>query len=201
MTTVLSLSTPNMADVVALTRPTHEAIAGRHGYTHLHIVHPGDSERPPVWAKIDAIYEQLEAGNNVWWFDADAATNPEKNPYTGRDVTASCDINGLNAGVFHVSSNPETLRLFYACKTHGYTLFGDRVTGEQMALQHFTSHEPYCGMITYLPQRSLNSYWPGAYEYPGCENDHWRTGDFVLHLPGLTNERRVEILKEALGYG
>jgi hypothetical protein len=44
----------------------------------------------------------------------------------------------------------------------------------------------------------MNSYWPGAYEYPGSEEVHWQQGDMILHLPALDDERRVEILKSIL---
>jgi hypothetical protein len=199
MTTVLSLSTPQLGDVVALTRPTHEAFTNRWGFNHRHVEFPDMGLEEIMWMKPDLVYEELTAGNNVWWIDADAAvTNPSKMPYLGPDVTASCDINGLNAGVFYVENTVDTLRLFYACKTHGRTLFGDQSLGEQRAMQQFTSHEPYHGMITYIQQRAINSYWPGAYDYPGHETAEWQPGDFVLHLPGLPNERRVEILKAAL---
>jgi hypothetical protein len=199
MTTVLSISTPQLSDVVALTKPTHEAFAELYGYQYKHIELPEMEVRKAIWKKPESVSQELLLGNNVWWIDADAAvTNPAALPHVLEErVTASCDINGINAGVFYAASCERVSRLFFACNTHGRTVFLG-LTGDQFVMQHFASHPPYEGIVNYVPQRALNSYWPGAYDYPGHEAADWQPGDFVLHLPGLPNERRIEILKEAL---
>jgi hypothetical protein len=63
--------------------------------------------------------------------------------------------------------------------------------------------------VKYLPHPSINSY---RYElYAGYEGDYfhdymhipheygqWEPGDLLLHLPGLSLEKRIEVFKEMI---
>lgn len=207
-TLVLSCYTPSMQPVAELTIPTHKALAEHIGADHRAVELADAPITEIMWAKPELVSDALEEGYNVWWIDADAAvTNVEAVPTVGQiygweadgAIEATCDINGLNAGVFFVRNCWRTEQFFYACKTHGRTLFEGVNTGEQMAMCHFASRPPYENIIAYCDrQRTMNSYWPKAYTYPGCEAAWWERGDFILHLPGLTNSKRVEILREVL---
>jgi hypothetical protein len=199
-TTVVSFYTPDMSEVGEITSAANKKFAARHGFEHRIPLLPISAE-DAVWAKLDLVYEELSRGNNVWWIDADAAVmNPESKPLLPCDrVTASYDINGLNTGVFYAPANDRVLRYFYACRTHGRTLFDGRKTGDQISMQHFVSHVPYLELIDYAPTRVMQSYWPGAYDYPFAEADHYQAGDFILHLPGMSNSDRVRIFEEVLG--
>jgi hypothetical protein len=197
-TTVLSFYTPAMQAVGEVTAQHNQKFAERCGFAfQCRILLDETTPDEAMWRKPELIFDLLRAGENVWWIDADAVvTNPEAlPPCDPAKITISCDIHGMNAGVFHVPSTPQTLRFFYACLTHGRTLFGDRATGEQRAMQHFSGYEPYKDILSFVPQRVLNSYWPMEYSYPGEDEGAWQPGDFILHMPGLSNERRVDILE------
>jgi hypothetical protein len=129
-TTVLSFYTPAMQAVGDTTSQHNQKFAERYGFAFQCLVIPDETTPDEVmWKKPELIFNLLRAGENVWWIDADAlVTNPEALPYVDpAKITMSCDIHGMNAGVFHVPSTPQTLRFFYACLTHGRTLFGGTV--------------------------------------------------------------------------
>ena len=199
MKAVITCYSDNMQEVADLTIPTQKAYADSIWATYEARVVPSEDA---VWTKIDMVREFLaspEKHDAVIWMDADLAiTNPEADSLfgIGSEITLSADINGLNAGIFFARNTPEVRRYFHAVGTHGKTLFGDKVTGEQLAMQHFASHFPYGGIIAYVAQEHMNAYWPGAYEQPDSEDSPWKPGCFALHLPGMPNERRVEIFRE-----
>lgn len=67
-------------------------------------------------------------------------------------------------------------------------------------------------MIKKVPQRKMNSY---RYEFlrgykfvsdrfeSGMDSlgnyGEWQSGDFIIHVPGIPNERKVKILQDMLG--
>jgi hypothetical protein len=200
MRAVISLYSENMQAVADLTIPSHVRFAEQHGWHQDAVV--VDQENS-LWEKLNFISQYLEKDyTSVLWLDADVLiTNPkpitwilDENP--AADVFLTADVNGLNAGVILIRNTPWSKAYFYACRTHGKTLFGDRPNGEQQALQHFSSAYPYAGIVHYVPQRELNSYHAGAYDYPNCRLASWQQGDFALHLPSLPNEDRILILKQ-----
>jgi galactosyl transferase GMA12/MNN10 family len=69
---------------------------------------------------------------------------------------------------------------------------------DQQAMQNVMATMPEL-KVGLVPQRSMNSYL--YEEYPTIKADEagqWQPGDFILHLPGLGFERRMELLKEYL---
>jgi hypothetical protein len=200
---IITLYTDNMQEVVDLTTPTHKDFAEKNQW---HQTARRIEPENCLWDKLEIISEYLDLDfDAILWVDADAMiTNPnwkidwilDKNK--NADVFLTSDINGLNAGVMYIRNTDRSKQFFHACRTYGKTLFGDRPNGEQQAIRHFSLAYPYDGIIHYLDdQRILNSYWKGEYKYPLCEKAHWSYGDFILHIPGTPNERRVEIFTEA----
>jgi hypothetical protein len=91
-----------------------------------------------------------------------------------------------------------TRQFFFALSGYGRQLVANLINPEQSAIRWLTLHPPYDRLLDIRAQRTMNSYWPGAYDYPGAEEAHWQKKDFILHLPALENERRLEILKQVL---
>ena len=202
-TAIITCFSENMQAVADLTVPTHQRLAEALG---------ASQEARPVpketclWDKIAMVRQYLETHDQVLWLDADAAvtsvelqgrawlTTPPPTPV----VLVTSDINGLNSGVFMATAGLQTQEYFCAVERYGKTLFGDRPNPEQQAMRHFSLEPRYAGLVQYLPQTEMNSYWPGAYDYPGAELAHWKPGHLILHLPGLYNERRIEILQQVV---
>ena len=62
----------------------------------------------------------------------------------------------------------------------------------------------YKNFVKELPQKSMNSYlyhvYPSPYHQKGLDykgrDGSWAKGDFMLHMPGLPNEFRMQVLKQ-----
>ena len=200
---IITLYTESMQSVTDLTIPSHiEFATTNNWHQDAVLVEPDNC----LWEKMQLICDYLNKDfDTVLWVDADAMiTNPklqidwilDKNK--NADVFLTADINGLNAGIMYIRNTNRAKQFFYSCTNYGKTLYSDRPNGEQQAIRHFSLAYPYEGIVHYMDdQRHLNSYWEGAYQYPLCEKAHWSYGDFILHLPGTPNERRVEIFTEA----
>lgn len=68
---ICSIGAGAHADLLALSRPTFEAYAERHGY-ELVTTNVADARRPPAWAKVPLLQRLLEDYELVLWLDADA---------------------------------------------------------------------------------------------------------------------------------
>lgn len=97
------------------------------------------------------------------------------------------DHNGINDG-FLACKNPSRSTLNALWEPKKYDCFQTALTANVRGL---------VGVWAPVHQRLVNSYHPG--EYPGQDpKGQWEHGDFILHLPGRSNERRVELLNEYL---
>ncbi len=197
--TIISASSPSFSPVALRTRANHQAYADAHGYGY---VHQEWEDGELSWAKPGLILEILESDPRiprVIWIDSDAVfTNMDTPIPETSGVTMSCDVNGLCAGVMLLENTVEVRALLYAVSTSGPQLFPENPWSDQMALRFFLAGPPYDRLLKLRHQRAMNSYWPGAYSYPGAEKGHWQEGDWILHLPGLSHERRIEILTSVL---
>jgi hypothetical protein len=103
------------------------------------------------------------------------------------------DFNGINAGVFAIKKtdwSKDFLSYLLLCQGE------PDMHCEQDAIIKYTKEFPNDTNIQILPHPSINSY---LYEnYPEIpfqthEQGQWVSGDFLLHLPGLSNQKRIEI--------
>ena len=192
--------TPNYQSLADVTLPTMRAYCARHGYSFECVksdVHSG-------WLKPQIVLGLLNYGfDAVLWIDSDALiTNPKTTilDLLGRDqFVCTADIFGLSTGVFAVRSQGAGHRLMYAVEAVGRSLVRDHQWAEQEAIMRFAANEPYRDVVKVLPQRWMNSYWNSAYERPETDDfGQWKPGDFILHLPGMDLEQRIEIATRAL---
>ncbi|MEI6870649.1 MAG: hypothetical protein WCL08_00065 [Verrucomicrobiota bacterium] len=203
-TAVISVTTPNFHPVSDITTPTHFAFAKRHGY---HYECMETTTENCMWDKVDLIRHYLNVGyDRVLWIDADAAVTNVACildyivPQTAdAGVYLTEDINGINSGVMLIVNHPLVQQFMHAVCTHGKTLFGTDPTPEQQAIRHFSQENRYKNVVKFVTQTMMNSYFPNSYDYPGAEEAWWQESDFILHLPGITNDVRIEILNKTLG--
>lgn len=167
--------------LAALTWPTMEAYARRHGYA----VYRGavDPSRPASWSKIPAMLGALAAHPVALWIDADATITGDADlaELLGNvsDLAITRDVNGINAGVFIARSCP-WVRAWLMAAWSLYPRYADQTLYEQPALIEVM--EPYLSRVRFVPQRAMNSY-PDTGD-PAFAPSAWRPGDFILHAAG-----------------
>ncbi len=166
---------------------------------------------PPTFEfhKIRMLLNLLENGCDVLCLDLDTyITNHnvrvESFMDDDHDFYITQDINEINAGAIIAKSCPwviDWMRIVLDSK--------DTFENEQNALKIGVHHQ----RAKILPHPSINSYpydeyapnWgliPGRTPLNGIvgkpthEQGNWQEGDFIMHLPGLTNSRRIEIFSK-----
>lgn len=199
----ISRNYQSLADV---TFPNHAEYASKHGYVvQTREIEPSEN----VWGKI-RILQEVFADSNIrkaLWIDTDAIfTNPEISlveHLPDGQVVLACDIFGPNAGVIWLENCEGVRRLLWTVATMGRQQFETAIWREQSALRYFLLHPPYNKLVTYVEQHQMNAYLNENYsaEKNGRPQDgfgQWQPGDFVLHLPAITNTLRIKIFKKIL---
>jgi Mannosyltransferase putative/galactosyl transferase GMA12/MNN10 family/Glycosyltransferase family 9 (heptosyltransferase) len=155
-----------------------------------------DPDRHPSWSKILAIKRAILSRVSEWilWCDADAYVanldcRVEEFIAEDCDVIFSSDTNGLNAGVFLARCCPWTIRFLdaiYALGEIDYELDPWGNKWEQNTIKHllhnFADFKQHIGI---LPPYEMSTNW-----------ERFRPGDFIVHLMGLSNEKRLEVLHQ-----
>ena len=135
------------------------------------------------------------------------------------------DLWGLNTDCLLVKSSPESIKFLEEIYGTFHTFVdskgvnidtgvrlpdgGARAWAEQGAINDLK--DKYKDIIKIVPQKTMNSYlyqmYPSPWHQKGLDCDGndggWSKGDFMLHLPGMPNDVRlnivVSILKEVVG--
>lgn len=197
MITVLVAYTEAFDALAAFTVPILRCYCARHGYDLL--VHRGgfgNRNRQFGFQKTELVRSVLRGTDAMLVLDVDTLiTNHSSRieSMMGQEFIGVClDENGLNAGSYIIRRNPYS-DVFLSAVVGMEGKPG--VLGEQDAMRDILRAEmfPY---LRLLPHPSINSY---RYDLYGKTKTHeegqWQEGDFLLHLPGMTNERRLEVFR------
>jgi len=189
----------NLGDVVI---PNMQAYCDKQGYGWL------IDKIPPAFEfyKINAIIAALQnfGYDLVLCLDLDTLiTNHnvkvEDFVDSGHDFYITQDINEINAGAVIVRKSGWSINMLHQ-------VLESKAENEQNALKPFMNDPK----VKILPHPSINSYPYDEYApsyglipgrtpllgiegKPTHEQGNWERGDFIMHLPGLTNARRIEI--------
>jgi hypothetical protein len=195
-TALATYSTRNYRVLYEITFANMAAYCARHGYTFRPSIFTGQPTKMGA-SKADYLGSLLEEGfETILWMDADAlVTNPEisiEDRLAGEGGLTICsDLFGLNGGVFLFDESALGQQLLYAI-----SVISQSMGNEQAAITYLSAIEPYQGLIHVKPQRWMNSYLNEEYGRPAWWMGNWEPGDFILHLPALSLERRVELARE-----
>jgi mannan polymerase II complex MNN10 subunit len=187
--------------VADITVPVLRAYCERHGYP-LTVATERLSTQRIVWDKIPLLLENLHENNWSFFIDSDVLiTNPMLKleeflidvPIQS-DFVLSHDMNGPNLGVFFVR-NSVAARVILSDAWH----MRDRadIGSEQHAIVEAMRDCERC-LVTHVPQKRFNSYAYEDYDMPATTEGNWTPGDFAMHLPGMTVEKRVEVFRKYL---
>lgn len=196
---ILILYTEGWSNIAKIVLPNAKEYCQRHGYALDAIMHREPYPLNFGYSKLTEIKRLLKNFDIVWSLDLDTLIT--NHCYKVEDFIdfledydffITKDVNGINGGSFIVKKSDWSIPFLDLL----YSLKGEEgMHCEQDAINYY--YKNYKDKIKILPHPSINSY---KYElYPEFEygiDGQWMEGDFVLHLPGLSIEKRIEILKQ-----
>lgn len=102
------------------------------------------------------------------------------------------DINGINNDVFFLKNNDISNQFLYR------VIELNKIEANDQESMKVAMREMPEFKVKIVHQKQFNSYLYSEYNYPNDNGGSYSKGDFVLHLPGIPNSRRIEIVKEYL---
>lgn len=200
MIRLLQHYTPNFKPLIDISKPIHEAYCKKHGYS-FHLKEVPQYEVYNGLEKLNQILEVCENGDIALVMDADAmVTNllfkVERFLEYGKDLYFS---QGLNCGVFIIIKHEWTTDVIrtlisgikkgaFNCEQDGIEIIYRLLSGIKKVHQHpcFNSY--------------LSELYPEVAQPVTKEQGQWGKGCFVLHLPALLLEQRINLMKEYSQY-
>ncbi len=197
----------NYASLAAITYPSVERYAKKHGYSLLYDDDVTETHKDAC--KIALYNEALSTGqfgaDDVFvWVDTDALimnsdVRIEQIVYghMPRSVhyLIGCDVNGLNSGVFIARFSPEA-HLFLTVATSMSAAMG---WADQEGIIQTAVKEPHKSIYKEIPGKVFNANlyklkgWDHFGEYGNYVN-RYEDGDFILHLAGVGEPERSQLL-------
>ena len=171
--------------------PNRRDYAKRHGYPLVESHYPGS------WGKLDAMLEQWDRFEWLFWLDADACITDLHRSLgslldTQADVVVTCDRNGISCGSMLIRTAPTVREIFEDIRHRRADFDWPNNLWEQNGLMW--GLWKIKDRVRILPQSAMNSYA----ELDCAPGSHtWQPGDFVLHCAGLGDKDRVHLLKTA----
>lgn len=202
MITAFAYYTPNFQALADVTLPNIRQYCERQGYGFIaHLDHNADEDpRPFGFRKTEQVLQclrSLQYGRDlILVLDIDLlVTNQtvrvESFLEDESDLFVTHDINGLNSGVYIIRS---TIGMEKFLEDVIGRWGNPGVLGEQDAMRDSLRLESFASLRKIVPHPAFNSF---LYEEYGIDRAHedgqWSKGDFILHLPGMSNEKRIEL--------
>lgn len=190
----------NFDGVASLTIPVLSQYCKKMGY-HLSVSKNPRISESIIWDRVQVWLNNMSKHDWLVHMDVDAlVTNPEVRFEDLIDqrchLMVSRDSNGLNDGVLFIRNSLEARLILLGM----WDMIGEKnVFCAQDALRDMMKASGVVrSMVHVAPQARFNSYLYTEYGYGEDTPGHWRAGDFILHLPGRSNARRIEILTQVL---
>lgn len=201
-TIVSILYSKDWADIAEITVANAKSYCGKHGYK-LDVIELDKWGCDYGYYKLDVI-KNLFKNNKadiIWSIDADCLItnhNYKIEDFLEEefDFFITKDVNGINGGSFISINTKWTIDFIeWLLKKRGQ----EKMHCEQDAIRAYMEEYPI-SPICVLPHPSINSYhyhlYPEFESITSEELGNWHSGNFVLHLPGISIEKRLEILKK-----
>jgi hypothetical protein len=193
------------AELAEVTWPNKVAYADRHGYESYAKTDEWTLE-PIHFEKVQLVLDVLTNNPEIdwcWWLDNDAViTNPEIKLESIVDndfhVIITSDIASLNAGSFIVRNSLEGRGWLEFILAKGLEHYKDNRWPEQQPMTDF--YISFKHIIKVVPQKTMNSYLYDIYKVDPSDllghSGQWTEGDFVLHMPAIPNQMRIQIINQ-----
>lgn len=191
-----------------ITFPVIQEYCDRHGYEFRPKV-VNDPVRSVVWDRCIHLQDALAVEGVDWAVHVDADWMPTKMSVRFEDV-----LDGVNSVVLSWAKTESGDLVFndgflavrdsifghgiLACCWKSLNLPDKKIFCLQDALQHVydNANRDVKNHFSIVPQVWVNSFDYREYKMPETTFGQWHEGDFAIHLPGLSNKRRVEVLTE-----
>ena len=194
------------SEVALRTMPVLMRYCARHGY-RLTILQDPLVRRDIIWDRMRPMtgLEPHDSHDADWLVHVDAdvlITNPEitleaivekagsASVIVGSGIYTGTMQMHVNDGILMVRQNEHGQRIAQAM----WNASGDAVFCPLDGLRDLLASRKESERIFVAPPRLMNSYRMVKYNLPETTEGQWRIGDFVLHLPGISNQRRVTLL-------
>lgn len=179
-----------------LTYPNQLKYCECHGYDSF-AIHFEDG----IWAykKHETFKELFSLGYElIAYKDDDSLFTNLKVPYdyfidNENDLFITKDVGGINGGsmIFKNTEEGRWINDVILSQPQYHP-------NEQNAIEYLMGNPEFNQFVKVLPQKTINAY---RYDlYPEFENrndlESWKEGDFILHLPAMTINDRINIFKQ-----
>lgn len=205
MIVVCTAHSPNYQEMADVTLPTVERYCKRHGYNlfydGLRDPREGDAMKITLFK---GLYETGQFTGDDWfmWIDTDALVMnggfsvAEMLSLSQVHYVVGYDFNGMNTGVWFAR---------FTSHAHHFLSVAQNVSiamgwADQVGLIQTALSPPFNTWVALVPAKAFNAY---PYELYGWDHyahkneiNNYEPGDFILHLPGIEYERRLELLRE-----
>lgn len=201
MTAIVVLYTEGWRELANIVIPNLRAYCAKHGYEYIAHCYPEPYPSDFGFNKIRWIKDIFNAGiaDTVMSLDMDCLIANHRlkiEDFTSDscDFFIAADVHGINAGVFVVKQSAwSECFLDYLLEQQG------TVNCEQDAIAKYMAAYKDDDRICVLGHPTINSYDYSLYpEYPEIrkpEQGHFHFGNYILHLPGVGMEQRIEKFK------
>ena len=147
--------------------------------------------------------ERMNDGDWLWFMGVDTLiTNMtiDVRKFLGDDapdLTIAKDVNGMNNDVFFLRKTESSIRFLREVLALNTKLPDDQEAMKQVIEQGWLT-------VKFTPQEPFNSYLFDEYRfyrrhYPiAVKEGQWEKGRFVLHMPGIPNARRYQLMEKHL---
>jgi hypothetical protein len=195
--TLLTITSQSYWPLLEITEPNRVEYCLRHGIQRSLRTHSGNAMLVSK-ERIGEMLQELKSDCDWLWF---CGTDTLITNHTidvrdfldeDYDLIIAKDINGVNNDVFFLKNNSRSEDFLYSAST-----FVRDFSDDQAAMVHVIGLMKDL-KVKYVHQKLFNSYLYTEYTYPDDGGGNFTEGDFLLHLPGLPNERRYQIFKEQL---
>jgi hypothetical protein len=194
---VLSVWDRGYSPLAKITTPNHQRYCAQQGYSWIGL---GDYQcaRGPVWGRFEVLADHLAQVDLLAVVDVDlifTSMDTKLEELAEADVCLGSDMNGVNCGLMLYRRSEWSLDFVRKVWEAG-PRFSHYPNPEQSTLAHLLFLEPKDRWHVHA-QRVMNSYMESLYNRTNPEGE-WQVGDFVLHLPSLPLNTRIDTFRRVL---
>ncbi len=189
------------ANLWNLTHNNKNEYCVKHGYNLVKLNNPVSTNFDISWARIEELIKILPKYDYILFQGLDTLIMNYNikiedwiNKYKTHDFIIGFDVNGLNNDVMLVKNTDWSIEYLkyileqkYKNPLENWEKFW---WNEQKAMERSYLNHPL--QIRRIPQKSFNSYHYPYYERPETTAGQFTEGDWILHFPGMSMEKRLE---------